>query len=193
VVGVARDAGVHLVLIEATAEAVLAVEHGAGFEVESGFALVDLPGGEEGGVPQLSFVDGVGCAGLNLMLPEAEAGVLGGRGVEVADRSVEAVVEEVVELAFFPAKDDGSEEDVGYAGGLGGDVEEVGVEAGVDDWDDDFEPVLCAENFVFGGDHEDVVVGDDVDVGLEESVAFGALERIDAIDVWKIADEEAGG
>jgi len=47
VVGVADDAGVHLVLVEAATEAVFAVEHGAGLEVEAGFALVDLPGGEE--------------------------------------------------------------------------------------------------------------------------------------------------
>jgi len=127
------------------------------------------------------------------MLPKTEAGVLGGRGIEVADRSVEAVVEEVVELAFFPAEDNGGEEDVGYAGGLGGDVEEVGVEAGIDDWDEDFKTVERAENFVFRGDGEKVIVGDDVDVRLEQGVAFGTLQSIDAVHVWQISDEEAGG
>jgi hypothetical protein len=86
------------------AEAVLAGEDGTRLDVDAGLAVVDLPGGEAGGIPELLLIEGIGCAGLNLVFPEAEAGIERQVGIEVAGGRIEAVVDNVVGAAPSPSR-----------------------------------------------------------------------------------------
>jgi hypothetical protein len=114
------------------AKAVFAREHRAGCYSEPGLALVDLPGSEEGCVPELLLIQRIAGAGLDLMLPEAEAGIHRRRGIECAGRRVKAIVYGVTGVAFLPAENERREVEVRQAAVLSAGVKGVRREPGVD-------------------------------------------------------------
>lgn len=179
--GVANDAGVHLVFEEAAAKAVFAGEDRTGLDVSAQLAVVDLPGREARNVPKLLLVDVVCQTRLDLVLPEAQAGIERRVGVEVSAGSVEAVVDGVIRLSLLPAQVNRLEEDVGDSSGLSRSVEEVGVESSVEHRDHEGPSVLSAKDLLL---RSHAIRSDDaanVDIRFENGIAIWALDRVNRL------------
>jgi hypothetical protein len=190
--GIADNAGVHLVFKETSAEAVLAGEDRPGLDIAAQFALVDLPCGEQRGVPELLLVGIVCQARLDLVLPETQAWVQRRIRVVVPAGGVPALVDRVIGLVLVPSKPNGFEEDVRNPGGFGGGVEEVGVEPGVKHRDHKCEAVISAEDLLR---QNDIVRSDDaadIDIGPQYCIAARALNRVNRLNQAKSGSVKAG-
>ncbi len=164
---------------ESDAAAALAEDHGVYAD--------DLSHGVDEGAAAVAGVDG--GVGLDEVLVEAFAfahagvhsSVFGGDdsdadgGLVVAHEGAEGVSdgddpfadEEVVGV---------SEGYVGKAGGAGFEDGEVGAFVGADDVDGDFASVRQCDGCDFGGVFDDVVVGDDVSLGVEDEAAADGVD-----------------